>query len=181
MNIKEFRKVMDSALAEEGLEHRRVLPMHPKVWSLPADDIIRFFQPGAHRRPWGFVYYGVISLEIPALRAWLIKHKPGDQAGIFRTYFTGYHTANDAVMNNFTVNFGDPLPADLWAGLIRDRLAQLPSSLDALTQTYRGNRDQLGWLAHPHQEHAWNFLLRWRENPDPALRVPKMSPNGQIV
>jgi hypothetical protein len=116
MNIKEFRLVMDTALAEEGLERRQILPKHPKVWSLPADDIIRFFHPGAHRRPSGFVYDGVIGLEIPALRAWLTKHKSGDGAGIFRTYFLGYHTANDAVLHNFMVIFDDPVPSDLGPG-----------------------------------------------------------------
>jgi len=37
------------------------------------------------------------------------------------------------------------------------------------------------WLAHPHERHAWEFLLKWHDDPDPALNVPKMRPDGRIA
>jgi len=181
MNIGELRLMMDAALRIEGLEERRLIPKRPKVWTLPADDIIPYFHAGPYRRPWGFVYTGGIGVEIPTLRAWLDRHKPGDAAGIFRTAFVGYHIMNEDVIGEFFVNHGDPVPADLWAGLIKDRLLQIPPSLAGLITAYRGNREELGWLAHPHSRHAWEFLLKWHENPDPSLHVPQMLPNGRIV
>ena len=51
MNVKEFRALMDNALREEGLEEQRLVPKGPKVWTLPAGDIVRFFWPQAIRRP----------------------------------------------------------------------------------------------------------------------------------
>ena len=183
MNVMQFRELMQSALRNAGLEehevtHRR--PKVPNVWALPADDIVRYFWPGAYRRPWGFVYSGSLAVEIPELRKWLTEHKQGD-AGIFHTCFVGYNIMNEEVLGGFMVEHDKTVPADLWAGLLRDRLAQIPSSLEGLVDTYRRNKEILGWLAHPHQRHAWDFLMKWVDNPDPGLHVPKMLPDGQIA
>jgi hypothetical protein len=66
-------------------------------------------------------------------------------------------------------------------GLEEQRLLLVPPTLDGLITAYRRDKEQLGWLAHPHERHAWDFLLKWRENPDPSIHVPKMLPNGRIV
>jgi len=179
MDIREFRNVTDAALRDEGFSSQKLLGN--KVWSLPGEDIIRLFQPHAYRRSWVFVYSGAIGIEIPALRSWINKYKPGEGGGILRGYFTAYIIANEDVLNKFMVEFGNPVPADLWAGLLRDRVARIPSSLEMLLSTYRTNREELGWLAHPHTKPAWDFVQRWRANPDPSLHVPRMSPTGQIV
>ena len=183
MDVKQFRTLMQSALRDAGLEaheiaHRR--PKLPSVWALPADDIIRYFSPHATRRPWGFVYSGYIGVEIPALRTWLKQYK-SDDAGIFHTWFVGYYIMNDDVLGNFAVEHGEAAPFDLWAGLIKDRIATIPQSLEGLVSTYRRNREELGWLAHPHERHAWNFLLNWLRDPNPTLEVPRMLPDGRIV
>ena len=181
MNVKELRAVMDAALQEEGLELRQLFPKGPKVWTLPAADVVRFFWPDAMRRPWGFIYNGSVGLEIPSLREWLREFKPEAEAGIFQQCFVGYLIANEDVLRHLTVEHDKPIPADLWAGLLRDRLEKVPPTLDALIAASRGNKEELGWLAHPHNRHAWDFLLTWCENPDPDLHVPKRLPDGRIV
>lgn len=181
MNIRAFREIIDAAMTAEGLRRQRLVGIGQKVWSLPADDLIRFFQPHAYRRPWGFVLSGLIGIEIPALREWIERNKPGEEGGILRSYFTGFIIANDDVLRNFMVTMDDPIPADLWAGLLRDSLERIPCSVADLLTTYRSDREKLGWLAHPHTKPAWDFLQAWIANPDPALHVPRMIPDGQIV
>src|SRR5688572_7436750 len=77
MNIREFRNLTDSALREVGFEPFRLMPRKLWVWAQPACEIVRFFHPHAFRRPWGFVYSGFIGIEIPPLRNWLNRDKPG--------------------------------------------------------------------------------------------------------
>jgi hypothetical protein len=181
MNIKELKDVMAAAFREEGLEERALFPKGQKVWSISHNDLIRFFWPAPVRRPWGFSYMGYIGIDAPGLRAWLEEHKPGAEAGIFQSCFLAYHTLNDDIRAEFMVEHGKPIPADLWAGLLRDRLDRIPPNLGALVDVYRRNREELGQLAHAHTRHAWDFLMRWRIDPDPALVVPKMMPDGRIV
>ena len=180
MNVKELRAIMDDALRDEGLEEQRLFPKGPKVWTLTAGDTVRFFWPQARRRPWGFIYDGAIGVEIPGLRAWLRQLKR-DEAGIFHSCFICYLLINEDISREFMVEHGNPIPADLWAGLLKNKLELVPPTLDGLITAYRRNREELGWLAHPHQQHAWDFLLKWRENPDPSIHVPKMMPDGCIV
>jgi hypothetical protein len=181
MNITELKAVMAAAFREEGLEERALFPKGQKVWTLTSDDLTRFFWPAPVRRPWGFSYMGYIGIDALGLRAWLGEHKPGAEAGIFQSCFLSYFTLNDEIRQEFMVDHGKPIPADLWASLLRDRLDRIPSTLDALIDVYRQNRAELGHLAHPHTRHAWDFLIKWRANPDPALAVPKMMPDGRIV
>jgi hypothetical protein len=173
---------MEEALGQEGLEERRLFPKGPKVWSLDDGDIVRFFWPQAIRRPWGFIYDGAIGIEIPSLRKWLSQFKPDAEAGIFRQCFVSYLIINEDVFRDVIMVENDkPVPSDLWAGLLKDRLDKIPSNLDALIGSYQRNKEELGWLAHPHQRHAWDFLLRWRENPLPSMHVPKKLPDGRVA
>jgi hypothetical protein len=181
MNIKELRIVLDEAAEKEGLALQKLGPRRPKGWSLPEGEVLRFFVPGGSRRTWGFVFDGFIGIEIPSLRQWLNDNKSGSENGIFHSFFVGYHTANDSVLRSFVIDHGDPVPADLWAGLISDRLKTIPPTLDELVRIYRSDREKLGWLAHPHQRPAWEFLLKWHADPDPSLPVPRMLPDGRIV
>jgi hypothetical protein len=151
------------------------------VWSLPEGDIIRFFWPHAYRRPWGFAYSGSIGVEIPSLRQWLLQHKPGNQVGIFHTCFVSYLIINEDILGEFMVEHDKPVPSDLWAGLLKDRLEKLPSTLVDLVAAYQRNKEEIGWLAHPYDRHAWEFLLKWFKDPDPSLHVPRMLPNGRII
>lgn len=181
MNVAELKFIMNGALRQEGLQERKLVPKRPKVWSLPGGDILRFFWPHTYRKPWGFVYSGSIGVEIPSLRQWLRQHKPGNQVGIFHTCFVGYLIINEDILGEFMVEHGEPVPSDLWAGLLKDRLEKVPSSLTDLIAAYQRNKEELGWLAHPHDRHAWEFLLKWFEDPDPSLHVPQMLPNGRII
>ena len=181
MNVKELRVAMAQALQAEGLEERRLVPRQPKAWTIPSDDIIRCFWPHAIRYSDGFRYTGVIGIGIPSLRQWLREHKPRDEAGIFHSCFVSYHILNEDVFQNLMVKQDKPIPVDLWAGMLKDRLEKVPSTLDALVAAYLRNEEDLGWLAHPHERLAWDFLLKWRENPDPSLHVPQMLPDGGIV
>jgi hypothetical protein len=85
---------------------------------------------------------------------------------------------NDDALGTFTVAHEETVPADLWAGLISDRLARIPSSLNDLVSVYRRSKEDLGWLAHPNERHAWNFLLKWLDDPHPDMHVPRMSADG---
>ena len=83
MSIRELRASLEDALAQEGLEQKKLVSIKLKIWALPGEEVVRFFSAHAYRRPWGFVFYGLIGLEIPALRVWLEEHKPAEDAGIF--------------------------------------------------------------------------------------------------
>ena len=168
----------DAGLEEQGVPHRR--RKVPSVWALPADDILRYFWPDAQRLPWGFRYSGSIVIEIPPLRTWLNQHKRED-AEIFHTRFVSYNILNEDILAGFTVEHDEPVPSDLWAGLLADRLARIPPNLQSLVDAYRRNREDLGWLAHPHDRHAWDFLLKWIDDPDPSLPVPKRLPDGRFI
>ncbi len=181
MDLKQLRASMNAAFVDAGLQETKLFPKRRKVWAFPDNEVVPFFEEAAYRRSWGFVYCGLICIEIPALRKWLFEFKPGFEAGIFYNSFVGYHTANDDVLSNFMPEHGHDIPYDLWAGLIADRLLQIPETLDDLIAVYRSDRGRLGWLAHPHQRHAWDFLLSWAQNPDPDLKVPTMQPNGEIA
>ncbi len=181
MDIKRFRTLTDDALRGEGFQEQSLLRKGQRVWTILSQDIVRFFQPHAYRRPLGFVFSSTIGIEIPTLREWLIQNKSGEDIGIFHSCFAGYLILNEDILNNFMVCHGEPVPADLWAGLLKDRIERFPSSLDGLLSAYRGNREDLGWLAHPHQQPYWDFLEEWQRDPDPNLRVPRMTPTGQIV
>ncbi len=180
MDVKELRAIMDGALRQEGLEERRLFPKGLKAWILPGGDIFRCFWPHATRSPWGFSYSGAIGIEIPALRQWLREFKP-NEAGIFHSCFVSYVTMNEDWFPEFMLEHGRPVPSDLWAGLLKDRLEKVPSTLDGLIASYRRGREELGWLAHPHERHAWDFLLKWHENPAPSIHVPRMLPDGRVV
>jgi hypothetical protein len=180
MNVKELGTMMQAAFQREGLEARQIVAKAPKAWTIPTDGIVRFFQPHASRRPWGVVYSGAIGIEVPALRQWLRAYKVGEE-GVFHSCFISYLIVNEDVFRGFMVSHGDPVPTDLWAGLLKDRLEQIPETLADLIAAYRRNKEELGWLAHPHEKNAWDFLLRWQDDPDPALHVPKMQPEGRIA
>lgn len=47
------------------------------------------------------------------------------------------------------VTHGDCVLTDLWAGLSKDRLEQIPKTLADLIAAYRRNKEELSWLAHP--------------------------------
>jgi hypothetical protein len=182
MDIRSFRAELSQAFQSEGFIEKRLFKGGHKVWMQESSgEIVSFFAPDAQRRPWGFRLLGVVGIDIPALRQWLNQHKPGTESGIFQGGFVGYYTANDDVLGGFQVEHGMPVPADLWVGLIKDRLYRIPKSLIEILAIYRKNREELGWLAHPHEKAAWEFLIKWHENPDPTLHVPYRLPNGQVV
>jgi hypothetical protein len=181
MDIRAFRAELSKAFRADGFEERRLWKGEPKVWTLPSTEVVAYFGPDAQRRPWGFNLFGIIGIEIPKLRDWLNEHKPGQESGIFRTGFVGYYTLNEDVFRDFRVENGLPVPSDLWVGLIKDRLDLIPKTLDQLLTTYRTNREALGWLAHPADKAAWDFLIQWIHKPDPMLTVPYRLPTGQIT
>lgn len=180
MNVKELRAIMDDALRREGLEERLLFPRGLKAWTLPGGDILRCFWPHPVRRPWGFTYDGSIGIEIPALRQWLREFRP-TEPGIFHSCFVSYVIMNEDWFPEFMLEHDKPVPSDLWAGLVKDRLEKIPSTIDGLVAAYRRDKGQLGWLAHPHERHAWTFLMKWRENPASSLHVPQMLPDGRII
>jgi hypothetical protein len=181
MNVKDVSVLVDAELRREGFEERRLLPGAPKAWVLPSEEVLRFFQPKAIRRPWGFTYSGYIGLEIPELRKWLRAYKANQTSHIFQSVFAAYYIMNNDDRHLFMVEHGKPIPADLWAGLIKDRLDLIPDQLARLIDLYRSNREELGGLAHPMMREAWDFLLRWHDDPNPTLPLPIRLPDGRIA
>lgn len=180
MKVNELISVMDDALQKAGLERRRIVPREAKVWALPSGEIERFFWPQAIRRPWGFAYVGAIGIEIPALRQWLATYKREEERGIFRSCFVLSLIANEDILGNFMIEHGEPVPSDVWAGLLTDRLSNVPATMDELIDAYQRRSKVLGSLVNPHDQHAWEFLLAWRNDPDPSMHVPSRRPDGRV-
>jgi hypothetical protein len=180
MKIGELRSITNDALARAGLEERKLFVQGAKALCLPEGALTRFFQPQPYRRGWGFVFTGLIGLEIPELRRWIVQHHPTD-AGIFHHSFVAYHTLNDADRSKFMIEEGEPVPADQWAAAIHRKLANLPSTIDALVSEYRTKPEGLGLLADPLQAPAWRFLMRWADSADAALNIPRSNENGRII
>ncbi|WP_242154919.1 hypothetical protein [Sphingomonas sp. BAUL-RG-20F-R05-02] len=181
MDIRAFRTELGKAFYADGFQELRLRKGASKVWALPSSEVIAYFAPDAQRRAWGFNLFGTIGIEIPKLRSWLNEHKSGQDCGIFHSGFIGYYTLNEEVLRDFRIEHGLPIPFDLWVGLIKDRLNRIPQTLDGLIATYRTNREALGWLAHPGDKAAWDFLVQWMHDPDPSLSVPYRLPTGQIA
>ena len=182
MDVKEFRSQIAEAFEADNFVEKRLSKGGWKVWTREAStEVTSYFSLDAQRRPWGFRLLGIVGIEIPTFRLWLDQHKPDTKRGIFQEGFTGYYTANDEVLGGLHVNHGQSVPAGTWVQLIKNRLDLIPGSLDLLIDTYRNNRRELGWLDHVHDEVAWDFLIKWHENPDPALCVPHRLSNGQVV
>lgn len=171
---------MAGALSRVGLEERPLVQKKPKVWCLPGDEVIRFFQPAPYKRGWGFVYTGFVGIELPHLRTWLSSYDDG-QSGIFHHSFVAHHTLNDSDREQFMIALEGEPPVDRLAALLYDKLARIPPSVEQLVRAYRQNPTSLGGLAGPIHSAAWELLLRWVEAPDDKLRVPRRGPDGRII
>lgn len=180
VDTKSFRLTMEEALRHAGLEPFTLIRKGPKAWRLPDGEIVQFFYPHAIRRSWGFIYAGSIGIDIPALRQWL-NANAGNRLNIFHVSFLNYRIENEDVLGRLWIDHGKSVPSDLWAGLLKDRLADIPNTVEGLLTTYRRKRDALGWLAHPSECHAWDFLFRWQADPDQSLKIPYMAPTGEIL
>jgi len=95
-----------------------------------------------------------------------------EQQGAFRFSFVTYHIANDDDFRRFQVIHGEDVPVDDWVARIKDRLLELPTTVDALIKTYRRAPDHLGWVSSPMNKLAWDFLLRWYADPAADLSLP---------
>ena len=176
MDIKEFRRLLDDALEEDGFERRRLRPGEPKKslpWVLPAPEVLPCFFRHPLRRPWGFQLSGCIGIEIPELSAWLREWRPEESPGIFHSAFVLWHIANDDLLGGFGVIHGEPPPIRDWVARIKHRLSAVPPTLDELIRLYRSAPEHLGGLAAPSGKPAWDFLLRWHTDRDTAPPVPQ--------
>ena len=59
-------------------------------------------------------------------------------------------------------------------------MARTGATLAELIAAFRRNKEDLGWLAHPHERHAWAFLLKWYSDPNWLPTVPKTGPDGRV-
>lgn len=173
MNIREFRAVIDAALARAGFTRRRFAPGLPWVWILPGSEVTPFLVVNAQRRPWGFTFYAYLGLELPALRAWLVEHKGAKGLGSFALGFRTWYSLNDDRLSGFQVLLDDPISADDWCALYKQVLEEAPTTIDSLLAAYRDDRARLGLWADRWSEPAWDFLANWRENPSPSLKLPR--------
>ncbi|WP_139181778.1 hypothetical protein [Edaphosphingomonas haloaromaticamans] len=172
-DIKQFRKLVRTALEEAGFVAKRLEPKMPLAWTLPASEIVPTFLPHEMRRPWGYHLSGTLGIELPALTTWLAERFSPNDRGVFRHCFVSYHIANDALLNDLSVIHSEEVPASIWVDRLKDRFSALPSSLDDLCDVYRRSPDHLSWFSAPMNKSAWDFLLRWRANPKADLTIPK--------
>ena len=82
MDIRQFRAEVAQAFEEVGLERRTIPRGKDPIWVLPGREIERSFSQHAMRRLGAFVLSGVLSINVPAFRAWLAEQFPEDQLGI---------------------------------------------------------------------------------------------------
>lgn len=173
MNVKEFRAAIDAALIEGGFAAGRLAPRVPTAWTLSGAGVVPVFYPDAMRRPWGYKLSGSVGIELPELRRWLKEHKGGDGFGVFRWAFVTYNILNDPPLSRFAVTHDEQtIPTGEWIAKVRCRLQELPATVDELIRTYCEAPATLGWWASDRHKAAWDFLLRWRSDPDPSMPVP---------
>lgn len=168
-NIKDFRAAIRWQLQIAGFSPVRIAPKMPLAWTLPGEEIEPVFFPHEMRRPWGFRLSGILAIELPSLRQWLLR-KDGP-IGVFHHSFVNYHLANDDMLGGFDAINAASAPLDEWIGLITERVCVLPKTVDELIHTYRTSPDHLGLFADPINKPAWDFLMRWRDDPSADLQV----------
>ena len=171
MDIKQFRSLIDEALLGAGYSPHKLAPDTLVSWQKSKGEVVPLFLPHAMRRPWGFKLSGEVGIEVPQLRSWLNQHKGKEGFGAFRRAFVCYNILNDPHLSAFGAGHGRPLPVDDWVETIDRHLMSVPSTLDELIDTYQAEPSRFGWWAKP--ESSWDFLIRWRSNPDPELEVPQ--------
>ena len=172
-DIKQFRNMLRIALQMGGFSPKKLEPKMPLAWTLPADEVVPVFFPHEIRRPWGFRLSGSLGIELPALTAWLQARYAREARGIFRHSFTTYHIANDPEINDFAAIFGEEIALNSWVERPKQRTTKLPTTVDALCETYRAKPDALGLFAWDISTPAWDWLLQWHADPDHAPPVPQ--------
>ena len=111
-------------------------------------------------------------MQLQPLITWLDQRSALEDRGIFQFSFVSYHIANDDVLRRFQIEHGYEPPVDDWVARIKQRLLELPITVDDLIRTYRRSPDHLGWASSPMNKAAWDFLLRWHADPEAKLSVP---------
>lgn len=172
-NIKDFRARLDEALAEAGFAPKRLEPKAPRQWVLPGAEVVPSFTPHAYRQWWGFRLGGYTGFDLVALRTWLEPRFTKEGMGVFRHGFVASHIANDPVLGNFSVTLDQDVPFSDWVGLIKQRLEELPDTLDGIVDAYRDAPNRLIGLDMSVNKPAWDFLLDWYARRDTALKPPQ--------
>ena len=177
MDIRQFRTELARAFEAAGFEQRRAKPpMKTTVWVFPGREVDREFWEHAIRRRSGFLLSGVVSIDVPAFRAWLNNTFPKDQHGILWSGVLSRHIANERDMF-FAVEEGQP-PYHDWVMQIRRRLAVLPDTVEGLLRAKEEHAEGLQLDAAPA---AWRYFASWATGQPPANRPPHSLPDGRIV
>lgn len=172
-NIKEFRAELHSALADAGFELTRNGRYAPDRWSLPAEEVVTAFFPQEIRFWWGFKLSGSIGIDLVELRAWLNARYKREELGIFRLGFASYHIANYRDIGGLSATLHDDVPIAEWVSLIRQKLSELPATLDAVIGAYRDQPETLLGLEYSVNKPAWDFLFDWYPQKDTARPIPQ--------
>jgi hypothetical protein len=172
-NIKEFRAELDRALAEAGFALTRNGRNAPERWSLPGAEVVPAFFPHAIRQWWGFTLSGSIGFDLAGLRVWLNARFKREELGIFRLGFVSMHIANYPDIGSFRRTLDDEIPMVEWVGQIKERLTELPRTLDEIVDAYRKTPHRLLRMDDRFNKPAWDFLLDWYPQRDTARPVPQ--------
>jgi hypothetical protein len=172
-DIKEFRGQVRAELIRAGFKPRKFDRRAPPVWTLPQPEVVPTFFPHELRRPYGFHLTGSIGIELPELRAWLKAERATEAIGIFAAGFVSCHIANDLLLHNFRVAFGEEPPLADWISTIKERLSGFPRTLDELVEVYRTAPDRLLGLGHSVNKPASDFLVDWYPERRTAVPIPQ--------
>src|SRR3569833_1615275 len=112
MDIRQFRSDLAEAFEEAGFERKKIRGSKATVWVLPGREVERMFWEAAQRRPWGFVLYGSLAVDVPNFRLWLTGQFPKDQHGILWSALLNNHNSNHRDMF-FAVETEQP-PYQTW-------------------------------------------------------------------
>lgn len=172
-NIKEFRAELDRALDGAGFALTRNGRYAPDRWDLSAKEVVPAFFPRAIRFWWGFKLSGSIGFDLAELRSWLNARFKREDLGIFRLGFATYHIENYRDIGALSRTLDDDLPMAEWVALIRQKLCELPTTLEEVVDAYRAQPDKLLGLGYGFNKPAWDFLLDWYPERNTARPIPR--------
>jgi hypothetical protein len=172
-NIKEFRTELHAALADAGFVLTRNGKYAPDRWDLPGQEVVPAYFADVFRKWWGFTLSGAIGFDLIELRTWLNARFKREELGIFKLGFVSMHVANYRDIGDSRATLDEDVPMAGWVDRIRQKLREIPSTLDEVVDAYRHRPETLMRLGDDFNKPAWDFLLDWYPDRDTTRTIPQ--------